>query len=118
MKDISVFFSNSQKRFSLLHTPVNDKCPDSSRSHLKRNCFTKWIENYHAVFIFKEFYPPVASSLDQLSESRDGKVLGKAVPHLKAITIAGFLVNLEVSNVTLKLAKTVARKLQGIKKLF
>ena len=49
-------FSNSQKPLSLLHTQVNDKCPDSLRSRLKRNCSTKWIENYNAVFVFKEFY--------------------------------------------------------------
>ena len=28
----------------------------SSNSHLKRRCFTKWIENYDAAFAFKEFY--------------------------------------------------------------
>ena len=79
-------FSNSQKRLSLLHAQVNDRCPDSSRSHLKRNCFTKWIENYDAVFVFKEFYPVVVGSLDQLPESRNGEVLGS--PYLKAITTA------------------------------
>ena len=59
MKDILVFFLNSQKRLLLLHAQVNDKCVDSSHSPLKRNCFTKWIENYDVVFVFKEFYPAV-----------------------------------------------------------
>ena len=117
MKHISIFFSNSQKRLSLLHAQVNDKCPDSSRSPLKRHCSTKWIENYDAVFVFKEFYPAVAGSLDQQSESRDGKVFGRAMSYLKAITTAGFLVCLEVINATQKLTKTVAKKLQDIKKL-
>ena len=97
---------------------MNDKCLDSSRSRLKRNCSTKWIENYTAVFVFKKFYPAVVGSLDQLSESRDGEVLERTVPYLKAITTAGVLVILEVINATLKLTKTVAKKLQGIKKLF
>ena len=114
-KQIGIF-SNFQKRLSLLHAEVNDKCPDSSRSHLKRNCSIKWIENYDIVFVFKEFYPAVVGSLDQLSEPRDGKVLGR--PYLKAITTAGFLVSLEVINATLKLTKTVAKKLQDIKKLY
>ena len=83
-------FSNSQKRLSLLRAQVNDKCPDSSRSPLKRNCSTKWIENYDVVFVFKEYYPAVVGSPDQLSESRDGEVLGRAMPHLKAITTTGF----------------------------
>ena len=47
-------FSNSQKRLSLLHSQVDDKCPDSSHSPLKRNCSTKWIENY-VVFALKVF---------------------------------------------------------------
>ena len=78
-------FSNSQKRLSLLHAQVNDKCPDSSHSPLKRNCFKKCIENYD-VFVFKEFYPAVAGSLDQLSESRDGEILERAMPYRESST--------------------------------
>ena len=85
---------------------------------MKRNCSTKWIENNDIVFVFKEFYPAVVGSLDQQSESRDGEVLERAMPYLKAITTAGFLFSLEVINATLKPTKTVAKKLQGIKKLF
>ena len=40
------------------------------------------------------------------------------MPYLKAITTAGLLVDQEVFNATLKLTITVAKKLQGIKKLF
>ena len=57
-------FSNSEKRLSLLHAQVNGKCPASSHSRLKRHCFIKWIGNYDAVFIFKEFYPAVAGFFD------------------------------------------------------
>ena len=110
-------FSDSEKRLLLLHTHVNDKCPDSSHSRLKRHCSTKWIENYDAVFVFKEFYQVVVGFLNQLSESRDGKVLGRTMPCLKAITTAGFLASIEVIIATQKLTKTVAKKLQGIKKL-
>ena len=118
MKDISVFFSNSQKRLLLLNAQIGDKCPNCSHLLLKRNCSTKWIENCDVVFVFKEFFPAVVGSLDELSESRDGEVFGRAMPHLKAITTAGFLVSLEVISATLKLTKTVAKKLQDIKKLY
>ena len=84
---------------------------------MKRHCSVKWIEGHDAVFVFKKFYPAVVGSLDQLSESRDRKVLGRAMPYLKAITTAGFLVSKEVINAILKLTKTVAKKLHGIKKL-
>ena len=69
------------------------------------------------MFVFKRFYPAVAGSLDQQSESRDGEVLERPTPYLKAITTAGVLVILEVINATLKLTETVTKKLQGIKKL-
>ena len=39
-------------------------------------------------------------------------------PYLKAITTPRFLVSLELINATLTLTKTVAKKLQGIKKLY
>ena len=81
MQDISAFFSNSHKRLLLLHAQVNDKCPDSSHSPLKRNCSTKWIENYDVVFVFKEFYPAVVGSLDRLSESRNREVFKRAMPY-------------------------------------
>ena len=85
---------------------------------MKRHCSTKWIENYDTIFVFNEFCPAVVGSLDQLSESRDGKVIERAMPYLRAITAAGFLVSLEVINATLNLTKTVAKKLRGIQKLF
>ena len=85
---------------------------------MKRNCSTKWIENYNAVFVFKEFYRAVVGSIDQLSESRDGEVLERAMPYSKAITTAGVLISVQVINSTVKLTKTFAKKLQGIKKLF
>ena len=116
-KHISIF-CNSEKFLPLLHAQVNDKCPDFLHLHLKRYCSTKWIENYDAIFGFKQFFPAVVGSLDQLSESRDGEVYGRAIPYLKAITTAGFLISLEVIKATLKLPITVAKKLQGIKKLF
>ena len=50
-----VYFSNSEKRLSLLHAQVNDKCPDSSYLRLKRHCSTKWIENYDAAFVLRSF---------------------------------------------------------------
>ena len=85
---------------------------------MKGNCSTKSMENYDVVFVFKKFYPAVVDSLDQLPESKDGEVLERTMPYFKAITTVGFLVNLEAINATLKLTKTVAKKLQGIKKLF
>ena len=68
---------------------------------MKRHCSTRWIENHDAVFVSKELYPVVAGSLDQLSKSRDDKVVGRAMSYYKAITTAGFLVSLKVINAIL-----------------
>ena len=101
-------FSSSEKRLSLLNAQVSDQCPDSSHSCLKCRCFTKWIENNDAAFVFKEFDSAFVDSFDQLSESRERKVLGRAIPYLKAIATAAFLFSLEVINATLK---QIAKKL-------
>ena len=62
---------------------------------MKRHCSTKWIENHDAVFVFKKFYPAVVGSLDQLSESRNGEFLGRAMFYVKATPTPVFLVSLE-----------------------
>ena len=85
---------------------------------LKRDCSAKWIVDQDTVFVFKEFYPAVAGYLDQLSESRDGAALGRAMLYVKAATTPGFQVGLGVINAILNLTKPGAKKLQGIKKLF
>ena len=85
---------------------------------LKRHCSTKWTEDHDAIFVFKKFYPAVVGSLDQLSESRDGEVFGRAMLYAKATTTLGLMVSLEVINAALNPAKSVAKKLQRIKKLF
>ena len=65
-------------------------------------------------FVFKELYPAVAGSLDQLSKSRNGEVVGRAMSYFKAITTPGFLVGIEIINAILNITKPVAKKLQGI----
>ena len=51
---VSVFFSNSAKRLSLIQAQIENKCPKSSHLRLKKHCSTRWVENREAVFIFKE----------------------------------------------------------------
>ena len=116
MKDISVFFLIPKNvfRYCMLKLLTNVLI---LRIRLSI-CSTKWMENYDVVFVIKKFYPAVVGSLDHLSESRHGEVLERAMPYLKVITTPRFLVSLEVIKATLKLTKTVAKKLQGIKKLF
>ena len=77
----------------------------------------KLVENVSLGCFLSLAFTTVVGFLDQLSESRDGEVLERDMPYLKVITTPGFLVSQEVINATLKLTKTVAKKLQGIKKL-
>ena len=64
------------------------------------------------------FHPAIVGFLDQRSESRDGEVLGRVTSYMKVIATPGFLVSLKVIYTTLNLTKRVAKKLQGMKKLF
>ena len=55
----------------------------------------------------------IVGYLDQLSESRDEEIFGRAMFHVKETTTPGFLVSLEVINATLNLTKPVAKKATG-----
>ena len=67
-----------------------------------------------SVFVFKELYPAIVASLDELTESRDGETVGKAMSHLKAITTVKFFVCLEILDTVLNITKPVAKKLQRV----
>ena len=51
-------------------------------------------------------------------QNQEMEILGRPMFYVKATTTPGFLVSQEVINDTPNLSKPVAKKLQGIKKLF
>ena len=84
MNEIAVFFSDSNKRLAGLQQCIEEVCPDSSRSRLKKHCATKWVEKQEAVLVFKELYPAVYLSLERITGwSRDSG--GKASVYLRSL---------------------------------
>ena len=112
MKEIAVFFRYSNKRLPILHHQISIECPESSHSRLKKHCCTRWVENQEAIIVFKELYPAVVASLDELACSRDVEVVGKSTAYLKAIRDAEFLVSLEVITAVMSITKSLPQKLQ------
>jgi len=52
MHDIAVFYSDSNKRLLHLQQMIDDKCPESCRTRLKKHCSTRWVEKQDAVLVF------------------------------------------------------------------
>ena len=56
MHELAVFYCESNKRLLNLQQFIDRKCPDSSRTRLKKHCTTRWMEKQDAVLVFRELY--------------------------------------------------------------
>lgn len=113
MKDISTFFGHSAKRLDRLYHHISIHCPESSHSRLKKYCCTRWVENQEAVLVFKELYDAVVASLDEIADSGDSEVVGKATAFMKGIADPAFLISLEVLTTVLNVTKPLSKTLQS-----
>lgn len=102
LQDIAVFYSDSNKRLLDLQSCIDDRCPDSNRSKLKKYCATRWVEKQQSVMTFRLLYPAVLLSLEHISTWRNDSS-GKAMVYLKALD-GSFLVSLEVLSTILEVA--------------
>ena len=94
MHEIAIFFTDSNKRLLNLQNCIDNLCPESCRTRLKKHCATRWVEKQDAVLVFEELYPAILASLESLS-SWSGESGNKAVIYTKSLDGA-FLVALEI----------------------
>lgn len=100
MHEIAVFYRDSNKRLLNLQQFIDNQCPESSHTRLKRHCATRSVEKQNAVFVFKELYPAVTASLKDIA-SWPGDNGSKASIYLKSLDGA-FLVTLEILDAVLQ----------------
>ena len=100
MHEVAVFYSDSNKRLLHLQRFVDTKCPDTSRSRLKLHCTTRWVEKQDAVVVFRELFPAVVASLDDMSVW-PGDTGSKATSFIKSMD-SGFLVAMEILHTVLE----------------
>ena len=113
MKAITNFFNDSNKRLLKLQNSITEKCPESSRTRLKKRCETRWVENQVATHVFKELMPAITDALESLTDSRDGSVAGKAASLLDSISTPGFLLCLDILHLVLSVTKPLSVRLQS-----
>ena len=113
VKEITAFFGNSPQRLDLLHRQIISFCPELSRSCLKKQCSTRWVENKESIIVFKELYLALIASLDELRASRNGETAGKATVFTKAMSDTAFLVCLEVISLVLNVTKPLSKALKS-----
>jgi hypothetical protein len=110
--EIAVFYSDSNKRLLDLQACIDEQCPESSHTRLKKHCDTRWVEKQSSILVFKELYPAVIVSLERIT-LWPGDAGGKAAMFVKSIQEASFLVSLEVLSTVLEVTKPLSQKLQG-----
>ncbi|XP_043227736.1 zinc finger MYM-type protein 1-like [Amphibalanus amphitrite] len=104
MNAVTNFFNESNKRLLTLQAGIAEKCPESSRSRLKKRCETRWVENQEATEVFKELI---------LAESCDGSVAGEAASLLDSVSAPSFRPSLEILCVVLGVTKPLSARLQS-----
>lgn len=107
-----MFFCESNKRLQKLHTCNDSECLESSLTRLKQQCTTRWVDKQTAVFIYKELYPAVVVSLDDMT-LWTGETDGKAAMCVRSLD-HGFVIALEELNMVLAKTKPLSVKLQGV----
>ena len=94
MHEVAVFYNESNKRLLNLQQFIESECPESSRTRLKMHCTTRWVEKQDAILVFRELYPAIVASLDDVSVW-SGFSGSKAASFLKSMD-SGFLVAVEI----------------------
>ena len=67
MHKVAVFFTDSNKRLYDLQQCIGRECPETSHTRLKKRWNTRWAEMQAATLVFKELYPAVVASLENIS---------------------------------------------------
>ena len=102
----------SNNRLAHLHKFITLECPQSSHSRLKKHCTTRCVEKQTAVFVFKELFPAVVATLDDMT-SWSGETAGKAATFLRTLD-NNFILAMDVLHAVLAVTKPLSVKLQGV----
>jgi len=94
--NICTFFSTSAKRCDALKTSIDNKCPDSSATHLKQLCPTRWVDWHDSVLLFVELMEAVGDCLSAISSWSDIETSTKANQLHCAMENPEFIVSLHV----------------------
>ena len=79
MHELAIFYCGSNKRLLHLQECIQEECPESTDTHLKMHCTTRWVERQEAVRIFKELLPAIRVSLEQIRIWSHQDCSGKAL---------------------------------------
>ena len=75
---------------------IEEICPESTATRLKRLCPTRWVERHDAVLVFLELLEPVVDCMETISTWQDRETSSKANQLLCAVKQPQFLVAIHV----------------------
>ena len=89
-------------------------CPESSHERLKKYCPTRWVESQESTQIFKCLFPAIVETLNEITQTENPSVAGKALSFIKGIENDSFLVSMEILSLVLNVTRPISVKLQGV----
>lgn len=95
-----------------MHQSIEDVCPESTATRLKRLCPTRWVERHDAVLVFMELMEPVIDALETVSTWQDRETSSKAHQLLCAVKQPQFMVAIHVLSKVFAVSLPLSRLLQ------
>jgi len=108
--DICNFFTHSVRQ--TMQQSIEDLCPESTATRLKRLCPTRWVQRHDAVLVFLELLEPVVDCLETISTWQDRETSCKAHQLLCAVKQPQFLVAIHVLSKVFAVSMPLSRLLQ------
>ena len=91
---------------------IEEICPESTATRLKRLCPTRWVERHDAVLVFLELLEPVVDCMETISTWQDRETSSKANQLLCAVKQPQFLVAIHVLSKVFAVSLPLSRLLQ------
>jgi hypothetical protein len=102
MHTLAIFYFDSNVWLLDLHKFIETECPTLTHKKLKKHCTTRWVEKQEAVYVFKELYPAVVASLENIV-TWPGESAGKASLYLRALD-GSFMIAIDVLHAVLEVS--------------
>ncbi|XP_023028632.2 52 kDa repressor of the inhibitor of the protein kinase [Leptinotarsa decemlineata] len=92
-KSIATFLKASPRRTTKLQEYIKTLFPETRWKTLTAMCETRWVENHHGLFRFKEIFSAIGETLEDLSIDGDMDTSSKASSFLKSMMASEFVIS-------------------------
>lgn len=112
---VSVFLSSSAKCTNMLIATIknHESIYKKKNNKLGALCTTRRVERHNSIIIFRELYPHVVATLEELKEETDREISAKSTNFNSSIKRSDFLISLKTVANLFSYTKTLSIQLQN-----